>query len=161
MVKIQQVLKYRRPFGVEFGPIDIVKYAEAFGTTGLRIHSADEIGPVLRQALNTRGPVLVEILQAGNVQRSHEVRREETDQRARHVLILKQRLFPGHFDQRPVVFLFGDGPGLDRRGLLSRRGETDGRSSQESGARQRVVPANREVIPDYSTQRTQSTQRIR
>lgn len=61
MVKIQQVLKYRRPFGVEFGPVDIVKYAEAFGATGLRIHSADEIGPVLRQALTTSGPVLVEV----------------------------------------------------------------------------------------------------
>ena len=61
MVKIQQVLKYHRPFGVDFGPVDIVKYAEAFGATGLRIHSADEIGPVLRQALNTPGPVLVEI----------------------------------------------------------------------------------------------------
>ena len=61
MVKIQQVLKYHRPFGVDFGPVDIVKYAEAFGATGLRIHSADEIGPVLQQALNTPGPVLVEI----------------------------------------------------------------------------------------------------
>ena len=61
MVKIQQVLKYHRPFGVEFGPVDIVKYAEAFGAVGLRIHSADEIGPVLRQALNTPGPVLVEV----------------------------------------------------------------------------------------------------
>ena len=61
MVKIQQLLKYHRPFGVDFGPVDIVKYAEAFGATGLRIHSADEIGPVLRQALNTPGPVLVEI----------------------------------------------------------------------------------------------------
>jgi len=61
MVKIQQELKYGRPFGVDFGPVDIVKYAEAFGATGLRIHSAAEIGPVLRQALNTPGPVLVEI----------------------------------------------------------------------------------------------------
>jgi len=61
MVKIQQELKYHRPFGVDFGPVDIVKYAEAFGAVGLRIRSADEIGPVLRQALNTRGPVLVEI----------------------------------------------------------------------------------------------------
>ncbi len=61
MVKFQQVLKYNRSFGVDFGPVDIVKYAEAFGAVGLRIHSADEIEPVLRQVLNTRGPVLVEI----------------------------------------------------------------------------------------------------
>lgn len=61
MVKIQQVLKYGRPSGVEFGRVDIVKYAEAFGATGLRINSADEIGPVLRKALATQGPVLVEV----------------------------------------------------------------------------------------------------
>ncbi len=61
MVKFQQVLKYNRSFGVDFGPVDIVKYAEAFGAVGLRIHSADEIKAVLKQALNTRGPVLVEI----------------------------------------------------------------------------------------------------
>ena len=61
MVKIQQVLKYGRPSGVEFGPVDIVKYAEAFGATGLRIESADGIAPVLTKALNTTGPVLVDI----------------------------------------------------------------------------------------------------
>lgn len=61
MVKIQQVLKYGRPYGVEFGPVDIVKYAEAFGAKGLRIDSADAIAPVLTEALNTRGPVLVDI----------------------------------------------------------------------------------------------------
>jgi acetolactate synthase-1/2/3 large subunit len=61
MVKIQQVLKYHRPFGVDFGPVDIVKYAEAFGAAGLRIQSADQIAPVLEQALNTPGPVLVEV----------------------------------------------------------------------------------------------------
>lgn len=61
MVKIQQVLKYGRPSGVEFGPVDIVKYAEAFGATGLRITCADDIAPVLTRALSTRGPVLVDI----------------------------------------------------------------------------------------------------
>lgn len=61
MVKIQQVLKYGRPSGVDFGPVDIVKYAEAFGATGLRIESADAIAPVLTKALNTSGPVLVDI----------------------------------------------------------------------------------------------------
>jgi len=61
MVKIQQVLKYGRPSGVEFGPVDIVKYAEAFGATGLRITCADDIAPVLAKALNTSGPVLVDI----------------------------------------------------------------------------------------------------
>ncbi len=61
MVKIQQVLKYGRPSGVDFGPVDIVKYAEAFGATGLRIDSADDIAPVLTRAMDTSGPVLVDI----------------------------------------------------------------------------------------------------
>jgi thiamine pyrophosphate-dependent acetolactate synthase large subunit-like protein len=42
-------------------PENSVKYAEAFGATGLRIGSADEIVPVLTKALNTAGPVLVDI----------------------------------------------------------------------------------------------------
>jgi acetolactate synthase-1/2/3 large subunit len=61
MVKIQQVLKYGRSFGVEFGHVDIVKFAEAFGATGLRINKADEIVPVLSKALSLTGPVLVDI----------------------------------------------------------------------------------------------------
>jgi acetolactate synthase-1/2/3 large subunit len=61
MVKIQQQLKYGRSFGVEFGNVDIVKFAESFGATGLRINSADEIATVLSMALNLTGPVIVDI----------------------------------------------------------------------------------------------------
>jgi acetolactate synthase I/II/III large subunit len=61
MVKIQQKLKYGRSFGVEFGDVDIVKFAEAFGATGLRINKADEITPVLSKALSLTGPVIVDV----------------------------------------------------------------------------------------------------
>jgi acetolactate synthase-1/2/3 large subunit len=61
MVKIQQQLKYGRSFGVEFGSPDIVKFAESFGATGLRINSPDDITPVLSRALNLTGPVIVDI----------------------------------------------------------------------------------------------------
>jgi acetolactate synthase-1/2/3 large subunit len=61
MVKIQQKLKYGRSFGVEFGHIDIVKFAEAFGATGLHINEADEIAPVLSKALSLNGPVIVDV----------------------------------------------------------------------------------------------------
>ncbi|OPY78361.1 MAG: Acetolactate synthase [Syntrophorhabdus sp. PtaU1.Bin153] len=61
MVKIQQKLKYGRFFGVEFGHIDIVKFAEAFGATGLQINKADEIAPVLSKALSLTGPVIVDV----------------------------------------------------------------------------------------------------
>jgi len=42
--------------GIDFGPVGIVKYAEAFGATGLRIDHPDQIGSTLRKA---HSPVLV------------------------------------------------------------------------------------------------------
>jgi acetolactate synthase I/II/III large subunit len=36
-----------------------VKYAEAFGATGLRIQRPDEIAPTLHKAFDTPGPVLI------------------------------------------------------------------------------------------------------
>ena len=59
MVAEQEVIKYGRKSGIEFGPVDPVKYAEAFGATGLMIRTADEIAPVLKQALDTPGPVII------------------------------------------------------------------------------------------------------
>ena len=61
MVGVQERDKYRRTSGVEFGPVDVVKYAEAFGATGYMIHSADEIAPALREAFEVPGPVLLGI----------------------------------------------------------------------------------------------------
>jgi acetolactate synthase-1/2/3 large subunit len=59
MVATQEKQKYGRPSGTEFGPVDPVKYAEAFGARGLMIQSPDQITPVLKQAFDTPGPVLV------------------------------------------------------------------------------------------------------
>jgi acetolactate synthase-1/2/3 large subunit len=61
MVGVQEAQKYGRKSGVEFGPIDYIKYAEAFGATGLMIRTAGEIGPILKKAFDTSGPVLVGI----------------------------------------------------------------------------------------------------
>jgi acetolactate synthase-1/2/3 large subunit len=61
MVGVQERAKYRRTSGVEFGPVDVVKYAEAFGATGYMVHSADEIAPALRKAFEVPGPVLIGI----------------------------------------------------------------------------------------------------
>ncbi|MBF0395954.1 MAG: acetolactate synthase AlsS [Desulfobacterales bacterium] len=61
MVKIQQQLKYGRPFGVELGPVDIVQYAKAFGAEGLRITRADEITKVLQKALSLECPVIIDM----------------------------------------------------------------------------------------------------
>ena len=61
MVAVQERAKYNRTSGVEFGPVDVVKYAEAFGANGYMINSPDEIGPVLRKAFEVPGPVLIGI----------------------------------------------------------------------------------------------------
>src|ERR1700728_2848321 len=42
MVAAQEQLKYHRTSGVTLGPVDYVKYAEAFGATGLQIQRPDE-----------------------------------------------------------------------------------------------------------------------
>jgi acetolactate synthase-1/2/3 large subunit len=61
MVGVQEQIKYNRTSGVDFGPVDHVKYAEAFGATGLRIQHPDEIAPTPRKAFDTPGPVLIEV----------------------------------------------------------------------------------------------------
>jgi acetolactate synthase-1/2/3 large subunit len=59
MVATQQRLKYGRSSGTNFGPIDCVKYAEAFGATGLMINKTGEIAPLMKKAVETPGPVIV------------------------------------------------------------------------------------------------------
>ena len=61
MVATQEQAKYQRSSGVDFGPVDVVKYAEAFGASGYMINFPDEIGPVLRKAFEIPGPVLIGI----------------------------------------------------------------------------------------------------
>jgi acetolactate synthase-1/2/3 large subunit len=56
---VQEAKKYGRTSGVQFGPVDPVKYAEAFGAKGFMIQSPDQITPVLKKAFDTPGPVLV------------------------------------------------------------------------------------------------------
>jgi acetolactate synthase I/II/III large subunit len=61
MVAVQERAKYKRTSGVDFGPVDVVKYAEAFGAKGLFVNSPDEIGQQLRKAFEIPGPVLIGI----------------------------------------------------------------------------------------------------
>jgi acetolactate synthase-1/2/3 large subunit len=57
---VQEMSKCGRKSGFDLGPVDLVKYAEAFGATGLMIRFPEEIAPVLKRALdNRRGPVLI------------------------------------------------------------------------------------------------------
>jgi acetolactate synthase-1/2/3 large subunit len=59
MVATQERLKYGRASGIDFGPIDYIKYAEAFGATGLMVKTPDDVGLVMKRAFNTPGPVIV------------------------------------------------------------------------------------------------------
>jgi len=59
MVAVQESLKYGRTSGIDFGPIDYVKYAEAFGAKGFMIEKPEEIVPVMRRAFDIHGPVVV------------------------------------------------------------------------------------------------------
>jgi acetolactate synthase I/II/III large subunit len=59
MVAVQEKVKYGRTSGTDFGPIDYVKYAEAFGAKGLMIEKPDDIVPVMKKAFDTQGPVIV------------------------------------------------------------------------------------------------------
>jgi acetolactate synthase I/II/III large subunit len=59
MVAVQERLKYGRTSGTDFGPIDYIKYAEAFGATGLMIRTPEDIVPVMKRAFDTPGPVIV------------------------------------------------------------------------------------------------------
>jgi acetolactate synthase-1/2/3 large subunit len=59
MVRFQEVAKYGRASGVEFGPVDVVRFAEAFGAQGLQIESPDQIAPTFKKALEMQGPVLI------------------------------------------------------------------------------------------------------
>ena len=44
-----------------FGPVDVVRFAEAFGAHGLTIERPDQIAPTLKRALAMQGPVVVGI----------------------------------------------------------------------------------------------------
>jgi acetolactate synthase-1/2/3 large subunit len=59
MVAAQEKLKYHRTSGITLGPVDYVKYADAFGATGFQIQRPDEIAPTLHKAFDTPGPVLI------------------------------------------------------------------------------------------------------
>jgi hypothetical protein len=52
-------IKYNRRSGVNFGPVHIVRFAEAFGATGLQIDHPNQIASILREAFDLPGPVLV------------------------------------------------------------------------------------------------------
>jgi len=61
MVEFQEQAHYGRNAGVKLGHYDVEAFAAAFGCKGYRITNADQLGPVLRKALQADCPVLIDI----------------------------------------------------------------------------------------------------
>ena len=61
MVEFQEEMKYGRSSGVDFGPVDFVKYAESFGAKGFRATSPVELTQLLKKALMEKGPVIIDV----------------------------------------------------------------------------------------------------
>jgi acetolactate synthase-1/2/3 large subunit len=59
MVRTHEIVKYGRASGVYFGPVDVVRFAEAFGAKGLRIETPDQITLTIKKALEMQGPVII------------------------------------------------------------------------------------------------------
>lgn len=59
MVEMHERKKYGRGSGVEFGPIDLVRYAQSCGAKGIAVTSADGVAGALRQAMDVQGPVVI------------------------------------------------------------------------------------------------------
>ena len=61
MVEFQEQAHYGRVSGIQLGNYDVVKFAEAFGAKGYTINHADELRPVLRDALRQPVPALINV----------------------------------------------------------------------------------------------------
>ncbi|HLX33689.1 MAG TPA: acetolactate synthase large subunit [Candidatus Limnocylindrales bacterium] len=61
LIDWKQRNEFGRPFAVEFGNPDFVRYAESFGIAGFRPSSAEDLYPTLMRALEVDGPSVVEV----------------------------------------------------------------------------------------------------
>jgi len=61
MVAFQEILKYGRTSGVQLGDYDIAQYAGAFGATGIRVTSIEELETVFKQSLTDTGISIIDV----------------------------------------------------------------------------------------------------
>jgi len=61
MVKQQELLKYGRASGVEFGKIDIIHFAKAFGAVGYDLTDINQFRLIFKEALASKQPVLINV----------------------------------------------------------------------------------------------------
>jgi acetolactate synthase-1/2/3 large subunit len=61
MIKWKQKSSHFSDFGLDFGNPDFVKYAQAYGAQGHRVHSAEQLYPLLEHCLQTPGVHVVDV----------------------------------------------------------------------------------------------------
>ncbi|MDP1573733.1 MAG: acetolactate synthase AlsS [Coxiellaceae bacterium] len=61
MVKEQELMKYNRKSGVDFGAVDLVDFAKAFGARGYSLKNPSDFKMILKEALQQPVPVLIDI----------------------------------------------------------------------------------------------------
>jgi acetolactate synthase-1/2/3 large subunit len=61
MVKEQELMKYHRPSGVDFGVVDLIDFAHAFGAKGYALEDPSQFKSLLAEVLQQKGPILVDI----------------------------------------------------------------------------------------------------
>jgi len=60
LINWHQLKAFGRPSNIDFTNPDFVRYAESFGAKGYRVNSADELLPVLKQAINDNTVVVID-----------------------------------------------------------------------------------------------------
>lgn len=60
VIRWKQTVRFGRTSSVDFGNPDLVRYAESFGAAGYRVSHAAELQPILEQALQRDGPVVID-----------------------------------------------------------------------------------------------------
>ncbi len=61
MVLEQEMMKYHRKSGVDFGKIDVPDFAKSFGALGLELTSPESFKSVFAEALRAEKPVLIDV----------------------------------------------------------------------------------------------------
>lgn len=61
MVKEQELMKYHREAGVEFGRVNLIDFANAFGAKGYELNNIDDFESVLEDASTQSTPVLIDV----------------------------------------------------------------------------------------------------
>jgi acetolactate synthase-1/2/3 large subunit len=60
VIRWKQTLRFNRASSVEFGNPDFVAYARAYGAQGYRVEGPTELTPILREALRSGGPAVID-----------------------------------------------------------------------------------------------------